>query len=48
MVGRTGFRRYSKRTNLTKGYKGQEVVEILEHVRPDWIREKCVWSETPT
>lgn len=38
MVGRTGFRRYSKKTNFTKGYKEQEVVEILEHVRPEGTR----------
>lgn len=34
MVCRTGFQRDSQKKKFTKGYKGQESVEIPDHRRP--------------
>lgn len=39
-------RRYSKKTNVTKGYKIHEVVKCHDHLCPDWTRytEEVPWN----
>lgn len=38
MVVRLGIRRDSKKTMITKKYKGQETANSHDHPRPEWSR----------
>lgn len=37
MDGKTGFRRYSKKTKFGRGYKGPEIMENNDRLRPEGL-----------